>query len=544
MIKLRDYQEESVRAIYEYFDRSLGKSPLVVAPTGSGKSIIIADFIKRTCSEWPHVRVLVITDSRDLIAQNEKQMRAHWQDASTGIYSAGLGKRQTQAQITFCGIQSIYNKAYSLGKIDIIIIDECHMIPRSAQTRYGQFLKDMLIANPSVVLIGFSATPYRLDSGMLHEGEDALFDGIAYVCEMKLLIKQGYLTPVVSKGGVMKIDLSGIHIRAGEWDQRELAHAADDPELVRLAVQEIVQYGWGRKAWLIFASGVEHAEHVANEIRKYNVECEVVTGDTPNTERDRIIDRFKSGKLRCMVNVAVFTKGFDAPICDLIALLMATKSTGKYVQIVGRGMRPYPEKENCLLLDYGQNVITHGPIDEVDPVKRKDIFRMEKKAAPMKECPKCHVIIHARSVICPGCGFEFPVSARHGTEAFDGAVLSDQQKPFMVDVTDTWVSRHKKSGKPDSVKLAFYDSMEKEWPMWLSLNSTSPYAVEKSQAIVKQLGGKATDVDSALAEHFNWKQVEKIQVRMDGRFPRILGFVFKKNQSVQEQLLGGEKGEG
>jgi hypothetical protein len=110
----------------------------------------------------------------------------------------------------------------------------------------------------------------------------------------------------------------------------------------------------------------------------------------------------------------------------------------------------------------------------------------------------------------------------------------------MVDVTDTWVSRHKKSGKPDSVKVAFYDKMEKEWPMWLALNSTSQYAQEKSQAIVKQFGGKAVDVDSALDEHFNWKAVEKIQVRMDGRFPRILGFVFKPNQT-QQQKLGEEE---
>lgn len=537
-IELRQYQKDAVDGIYSYFDNNRGMKPLVVAPTGSGKSVIIAEFIKQVCGD-SKVRVLVITDSRELIAQNEKQMRNHWPAANTGIYSAGLGQKKTGAQITFCGIQSIYNKAFSLGKIDIVIVDECHMIPRSSQTRYGKFLSDMLVANPNVVIIGFSATPYRLDSGMLHEGEDALFDGIAYVCEMKLLIKEGYLVPVVSKGGVMKINLTGVHLRAGDYAANELAHAADDPELVRLAVKEIVEYGQDRKAWLVFASGVEHAEHVATEIRKYNIDCEVVTGETPNTERDRIVKKFKEGKLRCMVNVAVFTKGFDAPICDLIALLMATKSTGKYVQIVGRGMRPYPEKEDCLLLDYGQNVLTHGPIDEVDPVKRKDIFQMEKKSAPMKECPVCHVIIHARSVVCPGCGFEFPTTSRHGTEAYDGAVMADQVAPFLVDVKDVWVSKHSKPGKTQSVKLSFYDSMEKEYPMWLCLDHQG-YAQEKALAIVRQMGGKATTVEEALKEWPEWKKVERIQAKQDGKFVRVLGFQFKPNQS-QQMKLGEEE---
>jgi DNA repair protein RadD len=534
-LTLRPYQQEAVEGIDAYWEEGVGKNPLVIAPTGSGKSIIIADFAKRTCLESKKVRIIVVTDSRDLISQNEKQMRKYWMEASTGIYSAGLGKRQTQAQITFAGIQSIYNHAFDLGKIDIICVDECHMIPRKSQTRYGKFLKDMKLANPHVVCVGFSATPYRLDSGMLHEGDDAMFDGIAYVCEMKQLIKDGYLVPVISKGGIIKIDLSGVHIRAGDYAAGELAHAADDPQLVKLAVQEIVNYGQDRKAWLVFASGVTHANHVAEEIEKHGIKCEVVTGETPNDERDRTINKFKTGKLRCLVNVAVFTKGFDAPICDMIALLTSTKSTGKYVQIVGRGMRPYPDKENCLLLDFGGNVIEHGPIDEVDPVKKKNIFCVEPKKPPMKECPKCQCIIFARTVVCPGCGFEFPMGARHGTESYDGAVMSDQQKPFVVEVKDHWFGRHKKSGKPDSMKMAFYDNLGREFAHWLTLDHTG-YAAEKAQALVKQFGGKSKTVDEALKEQFNWRTVTHVKVQPRGKFFSITGFVFKAGESQQQEL--------
>jgi DNA repair protein RadD len=532
MMILREYQEEAVDSIYEYWDNERGNNPLVCAPTGSGKSVIIAEFCKRTCSDWKDVRIAVVTDSRELIDQNEKEMRKHWSDASTGIYSAGLNKKQTQAQILFVGIQSIYNKAFDLGKVDIILVDEAHMIPRKSQTRYGKFLKDMKVANPNIVVVGFTATPYRLDSGVLHEGEDAIFDGISYVVEMKKLIKQKYLVPVISKGGVRKIDLSNVHLQAGDYKANELAHAADDPELVKLAVNEIVRYGEHRKAWLLFASGVLHAEHIATAIRGHNISCEIVTGETPSKERDEIVTRFKEGKLRCLVNVAVFTKGFNAPICDLIALLMATKSTGKYVQIVGRGMRTHKDKEDTLLLDYGGNVIEHGPIDEVDPIKKKNVFCVEKKATPMKECPQCNAIVHTRTTECPSCRYAFPSIAAHGTEAYDGAVLASQQQPFFVEVKDVWYSRHKKPGKPDILKIGLFDSMEKEYPIWCCLEHTG-YAQEKARSVVKTFGGSTSNVTDALKESPHWKKPIRIQVKAKGKFYEVLGVEFAKREATQ-----------
>jgi len=173
------------------------------------------------------------------------------------------------------------------------------------------------------------------------------------------------LVPVISKGGLNKIDLSGVHTVAGEYNLGELARAADDLTLIKDAVDEINKFGEDRKSWLIFAAGVEHAYNISKLIPG----SEVVTGETPLKERDDIIKKFKEGKLKCLINVSVFQKGFNAPCCDLIALLTATQSTAKYVQMVGRGMRPHPRKTDCLLLDFGNNVLEHGPIDAVDPKK-------------------------------------------------------------------------------------------------------------------------------------------------------------------------------
>lgn len=534
---LRPYQQEAVDSIFNYWENDYGRNPLVSAPTGSGKSLIIAEFCKRVCTETPTARIMCVTDSKELIDQNEREIRTHYENASTGVYSAGLGRRQTQAQITFAGIQSIYNKAFAFEKTDVVLVDEAHMIGREDSTRYGQFLKDMKIANPDLVVVGFTATPYRLDSGLLHEGDGALFDGICAVVEVKKLVHEKHLVPVVSKGGVKNIDLTNVHTRAGEYASNELAHAADDPELVRLAVSEIVQYGADRKAWLVFASGVDHANHVAKEFEKHLVQCKVVTGKTPKEERDEMIAEFRNGGLKCLVNVGVLTKGFNAPICDLIAMLMATKSTGKYVQIVGRGMRTYGGKENCLLLDYGGNVLAHGPIDEIDPVKKKNTFNVEKGSPPMKACPQCRAIVHARVTECV-CGYKFPVIAPHGTEAYSGAVMAGQVKAENVDIAGLWVSRHKKPDKPDSVKLTFYTKLDKEYYMWLGLDHSGYYR-EKSLAVVKRFGGLAKTVDEALKESDHWRKPVSISVKPRGNFFDVVGIKFQdtqKNISEQKEL--------
>jgi DNA repair protein RadD len=472
---------------------------------------------------------MVVTHTKELIAQNEAELKGHWKEANTGIYSAGLGKRNTSAQIIFAGIQSISSKAFEFGKIDIIIVDEAHTIPRDAQTRYGKFIADTKVANPNVVVIGMTATPYRMDTGLLHEGKGAIFDGIAYCCDMKELIKQEYLVPVVSKGGVMKIDLTDVHIRAGDYDSGELAHAADDKALIKAAVKEIVDYGKARKAWLVFAAGIEHAMHIADEIETHGIKCEVITGETPKVERDTVIKNYREGKVRCIVNVGVLTTGFNAPVCDLIALLMATRSTGKYVQIVGRGMRTYPGKKNCLLLDYGNNVVTHGVIDDVNPIRTRNVWNVVSTAPSIKECPNCHSLIYKRATECPVCDFAFPVVAPHGAEAYAGAVMTDQKQPFYVDITDVWYSRHKKPGKPDILRIGLIQDVEREYPLWCCLGHDG-YAKEKAAQIVKQFGGSAKTVDEALKESQYWRKPIRARVIQKGKFYEVTGIEFSKAQ--------------
>jgi DNA repair protein RadD len=544
MLVLRDYQTDAIKAIYEYWDKGKGKNPLVSAPTGSGKSLIIAELVKKICTEWPEVRIACVTHSRELIDQNEKELRGHYPDASTGVYCAGLNRKQTQARITFASIQSIYNHVFDLGKKDIIIIDEAHRIPRNTQTQYGRFLEDMKFANPSVVAIGLTATPYRSDSGLLYEGEDRLFDGLCYEVEIQKLVDQGYLVPVISKGGLHQIDLSDVHIRMGDYKKDELEKAADIPELVKNAVVEIIKYGEHRKSWLIFASGVKHAQHVCEELNRNNIDCEVVIGSTETNKRDDIISRFKKGTLKCIVNVGVLTTGFNSPMCDLIALLTATKSTGKYVQMIGRGMRTYPDKEDCLVLDFGGNILLHGPIDSVSPKISKGDGTGEP---PAKMCPECQEIVHISVMICPCCEHEFPPrkEARHGSTSYDGAVMESQMSSSFVDISSIYCSRHKKEGSPDSLKVEFISEfkddygikVEKVYPMWLCLDHTG-YACEKAMSVVRQFGGNARNVTDALKECDYWKVPISIKVKPRGKFFDVVGIKFAPVESTKQQKIG------
>lgn len=192
MMVLRPYQRAAIDAIYDYFTRKTGH-PVIVIPTAGGKSLVMAAFIKEVLEQWPDQRILIVTHVRELISQNFAELMRTWPEAPAGIYSAGLGKRELGARILFAGIQSIHRKAYGVQQADLVLVDEAHLIPRTADTTYRRFLNDLAVINPHLKIIGFTATPYRLDSGLLHRGDDALFTDIAYEVSVRELIDDGFL---------------------------------------------------------------------------------------------------------------------------------------------------------------------------------------------------------------------------------------------------------------------------------------------------------------------------------------------------------------
>lgn len=421
-LTLRDYQEECVNAHFSYFRDCPDGNPLFVVPTGGGKSLIIAEFISHVLQVQPKAKILVLTHVKELIRQNYEEFVGHWDSPvhPAGIYSAGLGRKELDASVIFAGIQSICRRAEHVGRVDVVLIDEAHLVPKKGMGRYRTFLDAVKAENPHLRVCGYTATHYRVDGGYLHEGEGRIFTDVAYDVPVDLLVNRGHLVPLVAKLPEEVIDVTGVRTKAGEFKADDLEAAVmGDPEMVTKAVEESVRRAReaGRKHWLFFACSVEHANQIVECLEgDYGVETRKVYGHTPKDERDAAVQDFRDGRFTALVNVGVLTTGFNAPRCDMMAVMRPTKSTALYVQIMGRGMRTFPGKENCLVLDFGDNVRRHGPINMVQPLQTGD----GDEPPPMKMCPTCRSLILGGLRYCPECNHEFPPresDPKHGKKA-------------------------------------------------------------------------------------------------------------------------------
>lgn len=455
-MQLRPYQSTAIERLYTYFDRD-GGNPLIVIPTGGGKSLVIAEFIRRALIDYPGTRVLVLTHVKELIEQNYREMIGLWRDCPAGIYSASVGRRDLHAPVLFAGIQSIHKKALQLGRCDLVLVDEAHLIPRSGSTMYGRFLAELSQVNPYAKVVGFTATPYRLGQGLLTEGNNAVFNDIAFEVSVRELIDNGWLSPLITRPIDANIDTSAVAVRGGEFVAGELERAAD--AVTEAAVAEIVRHGQDRRGWLAFCAGVDHANHVAEAIRAHGISAETVTGATPKAERERLIEAFKSQRIRCLTNANVLTTGFNARHVDLLAMLRPTQSTGLYIQMAGRGTRLCDGKTDCLVLDFAGNIDRHGPIDAVKP-RRPGRGGGD---APVKYCPPedqggCGHLNFAGARYCVRCDYEFqPPDVQIEAEATTAPILSTglPAGPQWLNVNDVRYHRHEKPGKPPSLRVVY-----------------------------------------------------------------------------------------
>jgi len=522
MLTLRPYQQAAIDAIYGYFAERTGH-PLIVIPTAGGKSLVMAAFIEGVLRAWPDQRILVVTHVRELITQNHAELIGLWRDAPAGIYSAGLGRRDLGARILFAGIQSIHRRAYDVQQCDLVLIDEAHLIPAASDTMYRRFLDTLARINPQLKVIGFTATPYRLDSGMLHEGKGALFTDIAFEVSVRQLIDDGYLCPLVSKAAETRLDVSGVGSRGGEFIPSQLQAAVDLPEITEAAIDEVARLGADRRSWLVFCAGVEHATHVAAAIRSRGFSAATIFGDTPKLQRDRIVAAFKRGEIRALASMGVLTTGFNAPGVDLIAMLRPTKSTGLYVQMAGRGTRLAPGKANCLVLDFAGNVARHGPIDAVKPKRPGAGDGM----APVKICPDCQSILATAVRVCPDCGHAFPPPVvKVEAQASTLAILTTGT-PQWLRVDGVGYRAHEKPGGRPTLQVDYQCGLVRHRE-WVCFEHTG-YARQKSVAWWRQRAPGTpvpSTVTEALARSRQIAAPTEIAVRPQGRFTEIVSARF------------------
>jgi DNA repair protein RadD len=445
MFELRPYQCQALDELDAYW-RAGGGHPLISMATATGKSLVIAWLIRDLMQRCPGLRILVLTHVQELIRQNVDHLLALWPDASLGINCAALSRRDLDHPILFASIQSVFRNPESIGERNLVLVDEAHLVPHSGEGMYRILLAALRELDPDMRIAGFSATCFRLDSGRLDEGDGKIFDDVVFDYGIGQGIRDGWLSPLSSKRTDTQIDVSGVGRRGGEFIESELQAASNVDAVVNGACAEIVRHGVGRRSWLVFCTGVEHARHVRDVLRALGVAAEMVLGETPTDEREEIITAFRAGEITCLVNVNVLTTGFNVPQVDLLAMLRPTLSTGLYVQMVGRGTRKADGKRDCLVLDFARNVWRHGPVDSVDPkskaaVKPGDVL--------VKACRECDELVAINAYTCTNCGYEWPRPApkpKHATVADAVPVLSTDQK--WLEVTRTAFRVHYKRSDP------------------------------------------------------------------------------------------------
>jgi len=472
MFEARYYQSEAIDSIFKYWERCPGDNILAEMATGTGKAFVIAQLIREIFQIAPRARIIMLVHVRELVRQNFEELLRYWPGAPVGINSAGLGRRDTRPPILCASIQSVFRKPELLGPRDLVIVDEAHLVPQAGDGMYRKMIEGLRALGPMRV-VGFTATPFRLDSGRLDRGKDRLFDQIVYRYGIAEGVRDGFLSPLVSKSGATEIDVSGVARRGGEFIAGALESTADVDAITKAAVGEIIGHGSNRRSWLVFCAGVKHAHHVCDEFRRQGISCATVTGETPAHERDRILADFKAGRIRCLTNMSVLTTGFNAPGVDLVAMLRPTLSTGLYVQMLGRGTRIAPNKANCLVLDFSGNVRRHGAVDDLEIAESSENGGVEKVGAvaitdiKMIACPHCRAYISPRVSVCPECNEVVREKPPHDPHADVVEVMSHIMKADGFRTVDamTFAINASSFDKPKTLRVEYHSGRKvfKEW---------------------------------------------------------------------------------
>lgn len=445
--------------------------------------------IRDIYANWPGTgRVIVLTHSQELVEQDAKSIKWVWPNASVSIYSSGLRQKDITGRVIVAGIQSFVNVAHEIESPSVVLIDEAHMIPAAAETIYGRTLEILREKNPKLVCIGLTATPWRMKGGMLLDC--GLFNHLA--CDFASrevfvrFVREGYLATLTTKSTDTQFDLTNVTTLANEFNQKQLANAVDIQSVTYQCCQEMVQKGASRKKWLIFAVSIAHAEHIAEMLNDMGIRTGVIHSKSTGN-REKIIDEFKKeeGGYRALVNMGVLTTGFDFPNIDLLVLMRPTKSNSLHVQILGRGTRPVfargfdlqtiagrlaaiaagPKAMGCLVLDFANNIMRLGPInDPILPTKKK---KGRSDAPPMKVCPTCQSQWPGRTAVCGDCDYVFPppsydISAgasEHTAIAGIGDDTPQELDVRKIPVDMVSYALYNKPGKPTSIRAVYHCGM-------------------------------------------------------------------------------------
>jgi superfamily II DNA or RNA helicase len=343
MIEPRPYQKEAVKAVLEARKRGVTRQ-LEVLPTGAGKTLVFGMLAREM-----NVPTIVLAHREELLNQARTKIRMVWPEADVGILQAdrmdGLTSRvcvaSVQTAITERRMRALKDRDFKL-----MVVDECHHATAESYYRLMEEL-GFMSGDPEKLLVGVTATGYRGDG----VGLSAVFEEVVYERSITTMIRAGYLCDARGISVSTKSDLSSVHTRAGDFALNELSDIINIPARNELVAKGYLEHAPGRKA-VVFCCDVKHSRDMADAFRSEGIGAEAVYGDMDRDDRARILSEFDSGPLNVVTNCNVLTEGWDAPNTSAIMLARPTKSAVLYTQMVGRGLRTAPMKQDCVVIDF------------------------------------------------------------------------------------------------------------------------------------------------------------------------------------------------
>lgn len=423
-VTLRYNQVEAADAVEDAFRGGINR-PLVDSCVGSGKSLTMAELARRAIVRGE--RVIIGAHTRELVEQNAAACRDL--GLQVGINAAALNERCWRAPVISAAIQSVYKNAHNFGPVQLFLGDEAHLWPHAESGMYRGLVRDLGVQRAA----GFSGTVFRLQGGSLVEGEGAPFEKVVYRYGILDGIRDGYLVPAFSAPAADKIDPDKLRTRQGEY-------TADSQDAQMLAlmdshIAQMIHHGAQRRAWLCFEASTKAAKAMTERLNAWGIPTGLVLGETPAGERAATIAAYRRGALRCLVNVAALTTGFDVQEVDMLVMRRRTKSLGLYIQMVGRLLRTIGGniqmsilrgKADGLVVDFAGNIDQHGPLDFLrpketkaslvscdscgnrNPVAARNCWSCDEPM--MKLCPACLEPVQKGTLDCPHCQHDMRVA--------------------------------------------------------------------------------------------------------------------------------------
>jgi DNA repair protein RadD len=512
MVTLRPYQEDMIRTTMEAIPSD--QFILIMAATGSGKTIFFSELCKRLLENWPNIRIGILAHRGILVEQARDKLLGVWSGAQIGIACASVeSKKDTESPITIGTIQTLIKQTNTTAPFDLIIIDEAHRLrPKNKKSQYQEFLKIMMRFNPAVRVLGVTATPFQLGHGYCYgtvcrPDNENWFTSLNYRIGISDLQRQGYLCEYRAKEAKnISSDLSKVKV-SGDFAIGELGEVMSRKEHVGSAVSAVEKYAAGRRRVVVFCVTIDHATRVVEAFREAGHIAAAVHSDMPMKQRDMTLAEFEAGRIRVLCNVGVLTEGWDSPAVDCIVMCRPTKSAALYVQMVGRGLRPHPDKDDVLILDLANNCREHG-----DPDKPRIPIpgRAGKADAILKVCPKCFELIPVGAKECRECGYAYPVEVvqQNGSVEMANVAWCKTPAPTVVSVVEAAFNEYVSKAGNRMMRLGLTCQADHSInPIWcnefLDFDGNNEWAMGKARRLWASLVGTdpPASVDEAVERH-------------------------------------------